>query len=285
RDGGGLQRRGVAGAHDLLERADGDLRGGRLRQWHRGGGARSRGLGRAHRGGGWRFAGRRQQARARGAHHAPLDRGRRLARVRRGARAARGGGAGARAMRLRMLAANWKMHKTVGEAVAFAKAFLPRVADLDAPEIAIAPPFTALAALGRALEGSRVRLAAQNVHDQPSGAFTGEVAPAMLAELGCAYAIVGHSERRQLFGESSEFVARKAAALFAHAIHPIVCVGETLEEREAGRTFAVLQAQLGASLDRIEGDQIGDVVIAYEPVWAIGTGRTATPAMAHEAHA
>ena len=188
-------------------------------------------------------------------------------------------------MRLRMLAANWKMHKTVGEAVAFAKAFLPRVADLEAPEIAIAPPFTALAALGRALEGSRVRLAAQNVHDQPSGAFTGEVAPAMLAELGCAYAIVGHSERRQLFGESSEFVARKAAALFAHAIHPIVCVGETLEEREAGRTFAVLEAQLGASLDRIEGDQIGDVVIAYEPVWAIGTGRTATPAMAQEAHA
>ena len=188
-------------------------------------------------------------------------------------------------MRRRLLAANWKMHKTVGEAVAFAKAFLPRVADLEAHEIAIAPPFTALAAVGRALEGSRVRLAAQNVHDQPKGAFTGEVAPAMLAELGCTYAIVGHSERRQLFGESSEFVARKAAALFAHGIRPIVCVGETLEEREAGRTFAVLEAQLAGSLDRIEGDQIGDVVIAYEPVWAIGTGRTATPATAQEAHA
>jgi triosephosphate isomerase len=188
-------------------------------------------------------------------------------------------------VRRRLLAANWKMHKTVGEAVAFAKAFLPRVAHLEAHEVAIAPPFTALAALGRALEGSRVRLAAQNVHDQPSGAFTGEVAPAMLAELGCAYAIVGHSERRQLFGESSEFVARKAAALFAHGIRPIVCVGETLEEREAGRTFAVLEAQLSVSLDRLEGDQVADAVIAYEPVWAIGTGRTATPAMAQEAHA
>jgi len=188
-------------------------------------------------------------------------------------------------MRRRLLAANWKMHKTVGEAVAFAEAFLPRVADLEEHEIAIAPPFTALAALGRELEGSRVRLAAQNVHDQPSGAFTGEIAPAMLAELGCAYAIVGHSERRQLFGESSEFVARKAAALFAHGIRPIVCVGETLEEREAGRTFAVLEAQLSVSLDRLEGDQVADAVIAYEPVWAIGTGRTATPAMAQEVHA
>jgi triosephosphate isomerase len=188
-------------------------------------------------------------------------------------------------VRQRFLAANWKMHKSIGEAVDFAKAFLPRVAGEERHEIAIAPPFTALAALARALEGSRVRLAAQNVHDQAHGAFTGEVAPGMLAELGCAYAIVGHSERRQLFGESSEFVARKAAALLAQQIRPIVCVGETLEEREASRTFAVLEAQLAGSLDRVEGDQIGDVVIAYEPVWAIGTGRTATPATAQEAHA
>jgi len=188
-------------------------------------------------------------------------------------------------MRRRFLAANWKMHKTAGEAVDFAKAFLPRLAGLERDEIAIAAPFTALVALARALQGSPVALAAQNVHDQPKGAFTGEISAGMLADLGCAYAIVGHSERRQLFGESSEFVARKAAALFAAGIRPIVCVGETLEEREAGRTFAVLEAQLAGSLDRIEGDQIGDVVIAYEPVWAIGTGRTATPAMAQEVHA
>jgi triosephosphate isomerase (TIM) len=187
-------------------------------------------------------------------------------------------------VRRRFLAANWKMHKTVGEAVAFAKAFLPRVAGVETHEIAIAPPFTALAALGRALESSRVRLAAQNVHDQPKGAFTGEVAPAMLAELGCAYAIIGHSERRQLFGESSDFVGRKAAALVAQGIRPIVCVGETLEEREAGHTFAVLAAQLAGSLAPLSEVQAAEAVIAYEPVWAIGTGRTATATMAQQAH-
>jgi len=188
-------------------------------------------------------------------------------------------------MRRRFLTANWKMHKTAGEAVDFAKAFLPRVAGEQRHEIAIAPAFTALGALGRALEGSPVRLAAQNVHDQPKGAFTGEISPSMLADVGCAYAIVGHSERRQLFGESSEFVARKVAALFAGGIRPLVCVGETLEERESGRTFAVLEAQLAGSLARVEGDRIGEAVLAYEPVWAIGTGRTATPALAQEAHA
>jgi len=188
-------------------------------------------------------------------------------------------------VRRRFLAANWKMHKTAGEAVDFAKVFLPRVTGEQRHEIAIAPPFTALAALARALEGSRVALAAQNVHDQANGAFTGEVAPAMLAELGCRYAIVGHSERRQIFGESSEFVGRKAAALLAHRIRPIVCVGETLEEREAGRTFAVLEAQLASSLAPLAAEHAESIVIAYEPVWAIGTGRTATPAMAQEAHA
>jgi triosephosphate isomerase len=188
-------------------------------------------------------------------------------------------------MRRRLLAANWKMHKTVGEAVAFAKAFLPRVAEVEAHDVAIAPPFTALAALGRALEGSRVALAAQNVHDEPRGAFTGEVAAEMLAEVGCRYAIVGHSERRQLFGESDAFVARKAAALFERGLRPIVCVGETLAEREAGRTLVVLETQLSGSLAQVPAERAGELVVAYEPIWAIGTGRTATPAMAQEAHA
>jgi triosephosphate isomerase len=186
--------------------------------------------------------------------------------------------------RRRFLAANWKMHKTMGEAVAFARDFLPLVKDAAA-EIAIAPPFTALAALGEALAGSSVALAAQNVHDEAKGAYTGEIAPAMLVDVGCAWAIVGHSERRALFGETDAFVARKAAALFAAGLRPIVCVGETLAEREAGRTFAVLEAQLTGSLASVPAPRAAELVLAYEPVWAIGTGRTATPEMAQEAHA
>jgi triosephosphate isomerase len=186
--------------------------------------------------------------------------------------------------RRRFLAANWKMHKTVGEAVAFARDFLPRVKGAGA-EIAIAPPFTALAALGEALAGSNVALAAQNVHDEAKGAFTGEIAPGMLVDAGCAWGIVGHSERRALFGESDAFIARKAAALFAAGLRPIVCVGETLAEREAGRTFAVLETQLSGSLASVPAARAPELVIAYEPVWAIGTGRTATPETAQEAHA
>jgi triosephosphate isomerase len=187
-------------------------------------------------------------------------------------------------MRRRFLAANWKMHKTVGEAVAFARDFLPLVKGAGA-EIAVAPPFPSLAALGEALAGSNVALAAQNVHDEAKGAYTGEVSPAMLADVGCAWGIVGHSERRALFGETDEFIARKAAALFAAGLRPIVCVGETLAEREAGRTFAVLETQLAGSLAAVPKPRAAELVIAYEPVWAIGTGRTATPEMAQEAHA
>jgi triosephosphate isomerase len=184
-----------------------------------------------------------------------------------------------------ILAANWKMHKTQADAVAFAKAFLPLVAAAGDVDVVIAPPFTALPALAGALAGSRVELAAQNVHPEEKGAFTGEVAPGMLRELGCRYAIVGHSERRTLFGESSELVARKAEALLRHEIRPIVCVGESLEEREAGRTGAVVDAQLRESLARVAKEGAAEIVVAYEPIWAIGTGRTATPAMAQEVHA
>jgi triosephosphate isomerase len=190
-----------------------------------------------------------------------------------------------RAVRRPILAANWKMQKTVAEAVDFVKQFLPRLADADGVDVVIAPPFTALCAVARALDGSRVALAAQNVHPEAAGAFTGEVAPGMLRDVGCTFAIVGHSERRALFGETSAFVARKAEACLAHGLRPIVCVGETLEEREAGRTFAVVGAQLAESLSRVPRERAAEVVVAYEPVWAIGTGRTATPEIAQEVHA
>jgi triosephosphate isomerase len=184
-----------------------------------------------------------------------------------------------------ILAANWKMHKTTAEAAAFASAFLPLVSDARAVDVVIAPPFTALEALGRALAGSAVALAAQNVHPEEQGAYTGEISPGMLAHLGCAYAIVGHSERRSLFAETDAFVARKARALLERGIRPIVCVGESLEQREAERTFDVVGAQIDGSLAELDSDRAADVVVAYEPVWAIGTGRTATPAMAQEVHA
>jgi triosephosphate isomerase len=183
-----------------------------------------------------------------------------------------------------LLAANWKMNKTVVEARAFAEAFLPLVADLARVEVAIAPPATALHALGEALAGSAVALASQNVHPEPSGAFTGEVSTGMIAEVGCRYAIVGHSERRTLFGESDADVAAKAKALLAAGLRPIVCLGETLEQREAERTLAVCEAQLEGSLAGIDARRAGELVLAYEPVWAIGTGRTATPEIAQEVH-
>jgi len=188
-------------------------------------------------------------------------------------------------MRRPILAANWKMQKTTGEAVAFAEGFLPLVAGTDSVDIVLAPPATALECLGRALGGSNVKLAAQNVNPEAKGAFTGEISPGMLVDVGCSYGIVGHSERRALYGESSEFVARKAAALFAAGITPIVCVGESLEERESNRTFDVVGAQVEQSLADVAAADAPRVVVAYEPVWAIGTGKTATPEMAQEVHA
>jgi triosephosphate isomerase len=188
-------------------------------------------------------------------------------------------------MRTPILAANWKMHKTQAEALRFATAFLPLVKDATAVEIVLAPPFTALARLSEALAGSNVALAAQNVNPELQGAFTGEISPAMLADVGCRYAIVGHSERRSLYAEDDAFVARKARALLERGIRPIVCVGETLAQREGGQTFPVIAAQLAGSLAEVPAERAAEVVIAYEPVWAIGTGKTATPAMAQEVHA
>jgi triosephosphate isomerase len=177
------------------------------------------------------------------------------------------------------------MHKTVREALAFVAEFLPASQGMDSVEIVLAPPFIALEPVARALAGTPVKLAAQNVAAHEEGAFTGEVSPRMLADLGCAYTIVGHSERRQLYGETDLGVARKAELLLAHGVRPIVCVGETLAQRESGHTFEILGSQLDASLSRIPAERAQEVVIAYEPIWAIGTGRTATPAVAQEVHA
>ncbi len=188
-------------------------------------------------------------------------------------------------MRRPILAANWKMHKTCAAASAFAESFLPLVAHADAVDVVIAPPFTTLSALADALAASHVHLAAQNVNPEEAGAFTGEIAPGMLHDLGCSYTIVGHSERRALYGEDDAFVARKAAALLAHEIRPIVCVGESLSEREGGRTFDVVGRQLAGSLAELSADRAEELVIAYEPVWAIGTGKTATTEIAQEVHA
>jgi triosephosphate isomerase len=183
-----------------------------------------------------------------------------------------------------IFAANWKMHMTVGEAEAFAETFLPLVEKVDSADIVIAPPFTAVAATGRLLEGSNVALAAQNVNSEPKGAFTGEIAAGMLSDLGVSYCIVGHSERRAIYHEQDDFIAGKAAALMAVGIRPIVCVGETLVEREAGRTLDVVSEQLAGSLMALKPEQAEEIVLAYEPVWAIGTGKTATPEIAQEVH-
>ena len=187
-------------------------------------------------------------------------------------------------MRKKLIAGNWKMHKTIVEAVALIDALhaaLPFVpADRD---VVVCPTFTALSSIAARPRGP-IGIGAQNVYPESHGAFTGEISPAMLAEIGCAYVIVGHSERRALFGESDAFIAKKAAAVLAAGMTPIVCVGETKQERESGRAQSVVLGQVAGSLAGLEG-RLEDVVIAYEPVWAIGTGLTATAADAQTMHA
>ena len=187
-------------------------------------------------------------------------------------------------MRRPILAANWKMNMNSADVSAFTNRFIPLVANADAVDIVIAPPFTLLDRLAQQIAGTAIQTAGQNVNPEENGAFTGEIAPGMLADMGCSYAIVGHSERRALYAESDEFVARKAAALLGHQIRPIVCVGETLEQRDAGHTLEVVETQLRESLAQIPGDRADQIVIAYEPVWAIGTGHTATPENAQQVH-
>ena len=187
----------------------------------------------------------------------------------------------------RLIAGNWKMNLLRAEAAALAKAV---AAALDggnglAAEIAVCPPFTALAAVGEALSGTSIALGAQDCHEKPSGAFTGSVAAPMLKDLGCRYVILGHSERRQFQKESDALISKKALAVHAASLKPIVCVGETLAEREAGQTEKVLETQVRGSLAGLSKEQMEETVVAYEPVWAIGTGKTATTAQAQEAHA
>ena len=183
------------------------------------------------------------------------------------------------------IAANWKMHKTVLEAVAFIKEFRSMAKDVHDVEIVVAPPFTALRSSADAAHASNIGIAGQNLHWERQGAFTGEISAGMLKEAGAEYAIIGHSERRTLFGETDETVNRKLAAAIAAQLTPIVCIGETLAQRDGNETLTVLDRQIKQGLDGLTADQIAALVIAYEPVWAIGTGRNATPAQAGEAHA
>jgi triosephosphate isomerase (TIM) len=188
-------------------------------------------------------------------------------------------------MRIPFVAGNWKMFKTVQEAVVFVKELGRLVKDVTDVEIVVAPPYTALHAVAEAARNMNIGVAGQNLYWEREGAFTGEVSPGMIKEAGAEYVIVGHSERRRLFGESDQSVNRKAMAALAAGLTPIVCIGETLEERERGETLAVLDRQIKEGLKDFTPAQVSDLVVAYEPVWAIGTGRNATAAQAEEAHA
>ena len=185
--------------------------------------------------------------------------------------------------RRKFVCGNWKMHKTSSEAVALVRELRQRLN--TQAQVAVAPPFTALAKVKEALVGSPIQLFGQNCHWEKQGAFTGEVSAPMLAELGCDGVILGHSERRQLFGETDESVSRKLKAALEAQLHPIVCVGETLQEREAGRTWEVVSRQVRGALGGLDAAALRKITLAYEPVWAIGTGRTATTAQAQEVHA
>jgi triosephosphate isomerase len=180
------------------------------------------------------------------------------------------------------IAANWKMNKTVGEAEAFVAALLPRISGA-AGDVVVCPPFTALAAVVESVRGSALGVFAQNVHEAPSGAFTGEVSIPMLVDVGADGAIVGHSERRQHFGETDRALQQKVPGLLAAGLTPLLCVGETEDEREAGETERKLRHQVQEALAQVDDARLADVVIAYEPIWAIGTGRVATPEQAQEA--
>jgi triosephosphate isomerase len=188
--------------------------------------------------------------------------------------------------RRKFVCGNWKMHRTVAEAAALAKEVAAALGDAAGKvQVAVAPPFTAIHAVAGAVRGTQVEVAAQDVHWEAQGAFTGEVSAPMLAEAGCRHGIVGHSERRQLFGETDEGVRRKVGALLAAGLRPILCVGETLAEREAGRTLEVVERQVRAGLSGLGAEPLAAVTLAYEPVWAIGTGKTATTGQAQEVHA
>ncbi len=184
-------------------------------------------------------------------------------------------------MRIPIIAGNWKMHKTINEAVQFISDIKEKIQGTDV-EVVICAPFTLLLPLKGAVEGSQIKLAAQNMHWENQGAFTGEISPLMLQDIGIDYCIIGHSERRQYFGETDETVNKKIHSALKHDIKPIFCVGETLEERELGKTDEIVKHQIQKGLETVSADDVTKIVIAYEPIWAIGTGKTATPEQANE---
>jgi triosephosphate isomerase len=187
-------------------------------------------------------------------------------------------------MRTPVIAGNWKLYKNSHEAVDLINGLIPLVKDTSGVEIIVAPVFTVLTRAAEAISGTNILLAAQNCFWEEEGAFTGEISPKMLRDAGCSHVIIGHSERRQYFGETDETVNRKIRAALAAGLKVLFCIGETLEEREAEKTFVILKKQLAAGLAGITGELMRTIIVAYEPVWAIGTGRTATDSQAQEAH-
>ena len=183
-----------------------------------------------------------------------------------------------------LIAGNWKMHTTINEGADLILKLRERVKGVDSVDIVVAPPFTSLHHLSHLVADSPIKLAAQDLHWEANGAFTGEVSAPMLASVGCTYVIIGHSERRQLFKETDETVNRKVMAALKAGLKPIVCVGETLDEREAGKTLLRVRAQMKGALAGLSGGAVRDIAIAYEPIWAIGTGKTASPQEAEEVH-
>ncbi|NTV12832.1 MAG: triose-phosphate isomerase [Desulfobulbaceae bacterium] len=184
-----------------------------------------------------------------------------------------------------LIAGNWKMHTTIGEATTLARAIVAAAGSLANRQVMVAPPFTALATVAKVLQGSGIILGAQNICWAPKGAFTGEISPVMLQDLGVTMAIVGHSERRHLFGETDTIINQRVSGAITHGIIPVLCIGEQLSEREAGLAMPTLEDQLRGSLRDVSITDPAKLVIAYEPVWAIGTGQTATPDQAQETHA
>ncbi len=188
-------------------------------------------------------------------------------------------------MRKPVRAGNWKLFKTTGEAVELIQTLLPLVQGINDVEIIVAPAFTVLSAVHKSLSGNGIQLAAQDCFWEQEGAYTGEISPKMLMDVGCSHVIIGHSERRQYFGETNETVNKKIKAVLAGGLSAIFCIGETFAERESEQTFAVLEGQVTGGLAGIPRENLGGLIIAYEPVWAIGTGKTASEKQAQEAHA
>ena len=187
-------------------------------------------------------------------------------------------------MRRPIIAGNWKMHKTVQESIDVGVGLKRKFYTFSDADIVICPPFTALSKVSDTIIDSAIMLGAQDMHWESEGAFTGEISPSMLKDAGCRYVIVGHSERRHIFGETDEAVNKKVRVVLRHGMVPIMCIGERLEERDNGMTFEILEKQLARGLKDMPKDEVARIIIAYEPVWAIGTGRTATPQQAQEAH-